>query len=133
MVSLLSLRMDICMYICFERQSCCVTICFYNFGDKWLGHDNPTLFTVRVLFLEINDFIMMLLIYIFFVLTFLWKRHTLFMNSIYGIEKNTSVEKKSIMLFDIKGKKLHFENSFYCVFIVVRGMTTSRIPIARIS
>ena len=41
-VSLLGLRIDVCIYICINRQSCRVTVWLCDFGEKLLGHDNPT-------------------------------------------------------------------------------------------
>ena len=54
------------------------------------------------------------------------------MYSIYGIEETTQVKKTSTILCGIKEKQLCCENSFYCVFIVVRGMTTSLSLITRV-
>ena len=49
-------------------------------------------------------------------LAYVWKLHVILMCSIYGIEEITLVEKIYIILFGIKEKKLHFENSLYCVY-----------------
>ena len=86
---------------------------------------------------------MTLVLFISSVLTYVCKGRALFIYSIYGIEEMTSVNKTSIILcgieetssvektsiiilvFGIKEKQLHCEKSFYCVFIVVRGMITS--------
>ena len=65
-VYLLGLRIDICMHICIERPRFLVTVWFYDFGEKWLVHDNPnfvSLFTY--MFSEINELVMMLVLYTF--------------------------------------------------------------------
>ena len=67
MVYWLVFRIDIWMNICSERQRCCVTICFYDFREKWLIHDNPTFVSMfDSIFSERNDFVMALVIFIHF-------------------------------------------------------------------
>ena len=44
-VLLLALRIDICISVYIERRRCRVTLWFYGFGEKLLGHDNPTFCT----------------------------------------------------------------------------------------
>ena len=68
------------------------------------------------MFLEQNDLVMTFVIFIHFVLTFVWKWHALLMCSVYGTEETTSVKKIFIILFGIKEKQLHCENSLYRVY-----------------
>ena len=65
------------------------------------------------MFSEKKDLVMTLVLLINFVLVSVWKRNYLLMYSIYGIEETESVEKTSIILFGIKEKQLHRENSLY--------------------
>ena len=80
------------------------------------------------MFLEWNDFFMMLALFIHSVLAYVCKWHYLFVYYIYGTEETTSVKKASVVLYDIKYKWLSCENSFYHVFIIVGGIITSWIP-----
>ena len=68
------------------------------------------------MFLEKNDLVMTLVLFINSFLAYIWKWHALLMFYIYGIEETTPVKKTSIILFGIKEKKLRCENSLYCVY-----------------
>ena len=48
-----------------EKRGCCLTVWFYDLGEKWLGHDNPTfVYPVGSMFLEQNYLVMLLVIFI---------------------------------------------------------------------
>ena len=66
-VYLLGLRINIRKYIYIEKRCCCVIVWIFDFGEKWLGHENPTfLKTVWFHILEWNDLVMTLVLFIHF-------------------------------------------------------------------
>ena len=80
--------MYVYMYV-LERQHCCVTVWLYVFGDKWLGHNTLIFYLIVWLYvLDVNGFVMALLLFIHFYSSSSWKWHDLLMYSIYGIVKN---------------------------------------------
>ena len=58
-----------CNCICIDRQRCCATVWFYDFGEKLIGHEYPTFAQpLGSVFLEQNDLVMMLVrFYTFYV------------------------------------------------------------------
>ena len=70
-VSLLGLRIYMCKYICIKRRRFHVTILLYGFREKWLGNYNPNFFKLfGYMFLEQNDLVVMLVIFIHFCFSF---------------------------------------------------------------
>ena len=63
------------------------------------------------MFSQINYLVMILVLFAHFFKASVWKWHSLFVCSIYGIEGTTLDEETSIIIFGIKDKQLRSENS----------------------
>ena len=96
--------MYVYMYL-WEKRRCRLTVWLYVFGEKWICHDTLNFYSFCFIFrLKVTCSLHVL---------HLWYRKTM------------PVKKTFIILFCIKEKQLRCDKYFYCVFIIVRGTTTS--------
>ena len=94
--------------ICIERRRRRVTVWLYDFGEKWLSHDNYT--------------------FIHFVLAYVWKWHDLFVCSICCIEENEPIRENLLLYYLLLKRNNCAVKTIYIVFINVGEITMSCSP-----
>ena len=121
-----------CMNICiFERRHCRLPFATLFLGGEMTCHDYLTFYSSLLPFGS-DTYIKFLCSTFYCCLVTLVRTHcftTYGLHSLYNpfmiYRKTTSVDKISIIFLVVKEKQHRFESSFYRVFIIVRGMTTS--------
>ena len=80
------------------------------------------------MFSERKWFFVTIIIFIEFVSASIWKWHSLFMYSIYGIEEIDTSQENICYIFVFKDKQQHNKNSLIVCLLLKRGLTMTWIP-----
>ena len=92
-----------CEYVYIERRRRRVTVWFYDFGEKWLGHENPTFYRFCFIFHTEMTFS----IHVFHLL-YRWNKHS---------------QKNLFWYYLVLKRNNHVVKNIYTVFIIVRELT----------